>query len=61
MDGKGRLGTVPYLLSALQVSKYHHEVFDGHNLPERTFGGTPFGGERVLLTNVWCNGCDPEE
>jgi len=56
-----------YLLSASQVSDYHHRVLEIHHLPKHAFGGTPFGDyskfgdivENLTGRFFWCTGCDP--
>jgi RHS repeat-associated protein len=53
-----RAGT-PGLLSAKQISEYHHEVFARYGLPEGTFGGTPLTGQYVPgSSQLWCPRCD---
>ena len=49
------------LLNPGQIAKYHHQVFDRHNLPPTAFGGTPFTGavgEAWYTAPIWCGGCD---
>lgn len=49
------------LLSARQITQYHHQVFSAMGLPSRTFGGTPFTGyewEDRITSWMWCSSCD---
>lgn len=55
----------PQFLSADQITRYHHDVFDANGLPNNAFGGTPVTGGRweAGVTNVltgWCKGCDKD-
>lgn len=48
-------------LSARQITVYHHDVFKEHNIPSRTFGGTPATGLKIedrFTRAIWCSGCD---
>ncbi len=59
--GIGTVG-VQGLLSAREITKYHHNVFRGMGLPTSTFGGTPMTGylnESTFTSWAWCRGCDP--
>ena len=55
----------PQFLSADQITRYHHDVFDANGLPNNAFGGTPVTGGRweASVTNAltgWCKGCDKD-
>ena len=45
-----------------QSNKYHHAIFERHNLPAEAYGGTPFGksfhGIQADLLNRWKNYCE---
>lgn len=48
-------------LSGAAVADYHHLVFNGLGLPNRTFGGTPLTGTNLDLRItqwLWCPSCD---
>ena len=54
---------IPGLLNNMQITKYHHEVFEQLGLPHSTFGGTPVTGmmwESNVWNSIWCEGCDTE-
>lgn len=54
-DYRNRIGNVPGLLSAEQITAYHEAFFGSLGLPASTFGGSaPFGWH----TSYWCNTCD---
>ena len=55
----------PQFLSADQITRYHHDVFDANGLPNNAFGGTPVTGGRweASVTNAltgWCKDCDKD-
>ena len=52
-------------LNPQQIADYHHQVFEKHNIPYSTFGGTPYSQDVESFLNLpwvrnlfWCNACD---
>ena len=51
------------LLTAVNIARYHHEVFAEYGLPPETFGGTPvtgLPGEAAFTGWIWCRECPKE-
>ncbi|WP_298332918.1 RHS repeat-associated core domain-containing protein [Asticcacaulis sp.] len=48
-------------LSAVQITNYHHRVFERHGVRRDVFGGTFLTGleaEAKITAWIWCGGCD---
>ncbi|MEK9912949.1 MAG: RHS repeat-associated core domain-containing protein [Flavobacteriaceae bacterium] len=52
----------PYFLSAVEITRYHHKVFDAFNVSREWYGGSYFDGTHSdFLENFYCiPSCDDE-
>jgi|GEM_PF-1314918 len=63
-DIRQGIGKTPGKLSARQIKKYHHQVFEELGIPRHYYGGTslqsvPDSWELWLYGDLYCHDCDP--